>query len=227
MTNNTFNSKIIIQFSAVDKKKIGGGSAIFISKDYSEYDIILQYSDEENSITSIRVKATTKHFIITCIYRSPTANNNSTEIFFQILSVHLDTIGNENHYCLGDFNINTINDSTLNNKYISIMQSYGLFICDKNTVTRAASSTCIDHIHTNNVNHQIQIQYAPYDMLDHKIIFVELIDTSTSIRDLKITSKSIKIINQIQVTKKLKEKINNINIKYDEYTYIYYYQVYR
>ena len=50
-----------------------------------------------------------------------------------------------------------------------MMQSNGFFICDKQTITKDQSKTCLDH--TNNLlQHIIYLNYS----LDHKIMVVEI-----------------------------------------------------
>ena len=102
----TFENHSTVLSTRISKK--GGGSGIFIKKNSCIYDVIKQYSDDENSITSIKIKYNNEQYIITCIYRAPTNNTNKTDQFFQILANYLKTIGNIKHYCIGDFNINML-----------------------------------------------------------------------------------------------------------------------
>ena len=84
------------------------------------------------------------------------------------------------------------------------MQTYSLFICDKYTPTRTASNTCIDHFHTNECHQKLSLQYVPYDMLDHKMIFIELINKNE--KCIKNTTKTISHINYNNINSILKNK---------------------
>lgn len=202
--------------STRDKKR-GGGSAIFIAKNQIKFDILLQYSDEENSITSIKLyPLRSQPFVLTCVYRAPNTNTQKIDFFFHTLTTHLESIGSFNSYCIGDFNINTLNDDTLTQRYLATMQSYGLFICDKSSITRPAAKTCIDHLHTNQLHQNIHLHYTSYDMLDHTMIFVELVNTT---QNQNIQSlKQISVISQNHVNENINNNSHNIYATYEQFT---------
>lgn len=57
------------------------------------------------------------------------------------------------------------------------MSANGLHICDQKVITRKATSKTIDHVFTNNFDAHINLNYVDYDILDHRMICVELTDT--------------------------------------------------
>lgn len=110
---------------------------------------------------------------------------------------------------LGDFNINTRNnDNQITQQHLNTMASNNLHICDKNTITRTASNTTIDHIFTNNLNTQINLSYISHDILDHKIICIELTNTKVPNKKIQYTVKKINY-------KKLDHELTNKPIHID------------
>lgn len=201
--------------SARDQKK-GGGSAIFVAKNQMKHEIILQYSDDENSITSLKLFTDKSHLVLTCIYRPPNTKAEKVERFFTTLMNHLDNIERENSYCIGDFNIDTLSNDNLTHKYLSTMQSYGFYICDKTTVTRPISNTCIDHLHTNQLQQKICLQYASYDQLDHTMIFVEL-NNNTHRETKQQQEQRIVSTSRNLVSRDIQENSNKRHSTYEKY----------
>ena len=85
-TLNGFNTI----FSSRPLKK-GGGSAIFINNKL-KYNIITQYSDDLNSITTICIQNDNKHTNICCIYRPPYRNVDEVNKFLNTLDDHLQKL---------------------------------------------------------------------------------------------------------------------------------------
>lgn len=81
-------------------------------------------------------------------------------------------------YIIGDFNFNLKdNNNRVVIKYINIVHSYGLQIIDNNTITRIKTGTCLDHVIVNDSKSNIHLQYVDYDIFDHRLLFIEIIDS--------------------------------------------------
>lgn len=85
------------------------------------------------------------------------------------LDDHLNNISrNNNSIVIGDFNFDLIENntqSTLN--YLNTVYSNNFFVCDKTTVIRPVSNTCLDHVLINKNQLEIKLQYVPYNLSDH------------------------------------------------------------
>lgn len=161
--------------------KEGGGSLILIRQNIP-YEIIEQYSTNENSITSIKFKTQSKdNWIITSIYRRPNYSSAHINTFIDELNNHLNKIKNTNTIITGDMNINVLDSDDENTElYINTMIANDMYICDKTTITREVSQKSLDHVFTNNLTKKFILTYAPYDVLDHKLIFIEINDNIMS-----------------------------------------------
>lgn len=175
-------------------KKSGGGSAIFI-KNTIPFEIIDNFSSNDNSFVSIRCLINNANWVITTVYRAPKINNEKLQRFFFQMNNHLDkinSIDNARILVSGDFNINTRNENNpIAQRHIDNMTANGLYICDSKTITRRATSTAIDHIFTNNLTTQINLNYITYDILDHRLICIEFTETKIPHTKVNYTVKKI------------------------------------
>lgn len=203
-------------FSSRSNKR-GGGSAIFIHTDI-EFETLSQYSDDENSITCVKIKTHTINTVVMCVYRAPNANTSKLNTFLQILQDHLTKVENESVYVVGDFNINILINDNATQSYISMMHTNAFFLCDNASVTRAASNTCLDHIHTNNIFQNMHIQYMSYDLFDHHMILIEIENRNTITKTLAKTTKTKTNQNKINEYIMINEsQFLESNMKYDEF----------
>lgn len=134
----------------------------------------------------IKLNINNKYYNISNVYRLPNHRAANIIQFLNSLNVHLNTIKNKQSIITGDFNIGTIEEeNTHTQMYLNLTHSNGFFIVNKNTITREAAKTELDHIQTNNFENTIQLYYAPYDSLDHRIIFIEYETIDLPITKLK------------------------------------------
>lgn len=160
--------------------KSGGGSAVFI-KNTIKHELIETCSDDENSIACVKVYNKNKIWTITNVYRPPNTKQEIVNNFNTTIDDHLSRINNHSGNILitGDFNFNTIEENDRHvQQYLKTMLTHNLHICNTNVVTRNVTQTALDHILTNNFAVQIILRYVYYDILDHRLIFVELCDTA-------------------------------------------------
>ena len=88
--------------------KRGGGSAIFV-KNNINYEGIKNYSDNENSITSVTLKNNEENINICCIYRTPNRNLDAVNFFITALDDHMQQLNhNKTYYIVGDFNFDLL-----------------------------------------------------------------------------------------------------------------------
>lgn len=168
-------------------KKIGGGAAIFI-KNNIQHDVIEQYSDNFNSIVCVQLHTNNTVWTISNIYRAPSKLLDHVSHFITKLNEHISKLPCTNTIITGDFNFNVLEYDDRNTQtYINTMLSNSFYICDDSTITRSISQTSLDHIHTNHFTSTIQLNYAPYDLLDHQLIFIEVINTNVTAMKIKKT----------------------------------------
>ena len=91
-----------------------------------------------------------------------------------------------------------------------------LYVTNICTPTRTASNTRIDHFHTNELHQKLSLQCVPYDMLDHKMIFIALMNNNE--KCIKNTNKTIyHIINYNKINSVLKNKCYSSITSYDSF----------
>lgn len=156
--------------------KTGGGAAIFI-KNCINYEIIHNYSDNLNSYICAKIIFKNQNWLITNIYRAPYNNTENISTFFTEFNNILEKLQSTRSIITGDFNINILNNNSMTHEYKTIITTNAMYLCDTNTITRDTCKTAIDHVITNTLDKTINIQYAPYDLLDHKLMFIEIKDT--------------------------------------------------
>lgn len=147
-------------------------------------------------------------------YRAPNQSATKVTEFCKILNEHTNKLKNTNTIVTGDFNFNILAKTDNNvQKYINTLLSNNLHLCDHNTITREISSTSLDHIHTNFFASHINLQYVPYDILDHRLIFIEINNTKFTTTNMN-KPKTIKIINYDKLQQTLIESPINLNTVY-------------
>lgn len=167
-----------ISYYAGRQNKAGVGAGILI-KNTVRHELIEVFSDEENSLICVKIHNNNESWIITNVYRPPNAEQQKINHFITTIEDHLYRINNTtvNIIVTGDYNFDTIDE---NDQYVqqhrNTMLSHNLHICNTSIVTREPSQTALDHIFINNFNVLVKLQYVPYNILDHRLIFVELSD---------------------------------------------------
>lgn len=204
-------------------KKSGGGSAIFI-KNTIPFEIIDNFSTNENSFISLKCIINSTNWVVSTVYRAPKTNNIKLQHFFDQMNNHLEKINAiENAHVLvnGDFNINTRNENNpIAQQHIDNMLANNLYICDHKTITRRATSTAIDHVFTNNLTTQINLSYVTYDILDHRLICIEFTETKVPYTKISYTVKKINFEKLAMDLKNNPIETNataSINVMYDDF----------
>ena len=118
----------------------GGGVALYIRKGIKY--VVLDTPFVQNIMESIGIKVTlgNENFTIINCYRPP-----SNMIALDTLTTWIHRNINNKLILVGDFNINTLNNSRFTLEYVRIVNNLGLRNVI-NDVTRLESMTCIDHI---------------------------------------------------------------------------------
>lgn len=91
----------------------------------------------------------------------------------------------------GDFNINVMENTPTTNEYLSLIERHGFFICDTTNNTRPASNSNLDHVFTNNIMHDIQLNTFSYNKFDHKLMFIEINNETVRENGNRYTHKRI------------------------------------
>lgn len=131
----------------------GGGVAIYVrnTANITNIEIISQGSLDIEFLW-ISAKINKNKVCIGCVYRPPNVNYKCLQLLEDLLADSL--ISSDYIFCLGDFNINFLNTSSAEYKFLdNILQGFSLEQLVKNA-TRSAdgSSTLIDLILTNKLN---------------------------------------------------------------------------
>lgn len=102
----------------------------------------------------------------------------TVDYFINEFSSFLDNVTAKNLIIIGDLNINILSDSNDSNNYLSMMSSFGLASL-VNEITRAFSSSCIDHLFVRqglNNNHKINSIVFDFEVTDHASIIFSIND---------------------------------------------------
>lgn len=197
----------------------GGGSAILVHETISKCKETVKFCDNINSFVGVSIELNHQKFNILNIYRPPDRSTSTVKEFLIKLDELLQDCKNTKSFVFGDFNLDILKKSEENiQKYTETVAVNNFHICDKTTVTRIASNTCLDHILTNDVNQKISISHIPYDLFDHNIIVTELesITTHTTIKK----NISYNKVNTVKLSALLQEKIEVID-EYEEVNTMY------
>lgn len=132
----------------------GGGVAIYVRNCNNIKHIKVIETDNTFGIENLWItcKINGNKVCIGCIYRPPDTNYRSLQFLEDILAEIL--ISSDNVFCLGDFNLNYLNKSTVEFKYLeTLLESFSLTqIIKKPTRVTQESSTLIDYILVNKPN---------------------------------------------------------------------------
>lgn len=201
--------------------KSGGGAAILIKNDI-KYELTNTFSNDENSFVAAKIQVNKKFWTVINIYRQPNYNQYKVTEFIHTLNHFLSTIETDS-IVTGDFNFNTIEkNNQLTQQYLDTMLTHNLYICNTEVVTRDISRSSLDHIHTNNLRTKLQLHYVPYDILDHRLIFIENTDTTLPLIkcNARYTSRTINyttLQNQIRNSSFQLCTTQNINNIYNDF----------
>ena len=155
--------------------KNGGGVALYISTDLNfriRHDLNLPNHSDYESIF-IELELNTKNKIISVIYRPPDA---PAYPFINNLSSTINLINKEHKptFICGDFNFDLLKTSSHNvtNEFLNTFYAGSFFpLIDKPTRVTTKSSTLIDNIFTNILDHKISPGILYNDITDHFPVF--------------------------------------------------------
>lgn len=200
------------------KHAMRGGSMILVNKTlyFKKRDDIVNFSVErEVELSCIELKS----YIIVSVYRPP---NGQYDIFENVLEDVLKRLDNKNKQLivLGDFNINILSPSNLNNNLINLFLSFNL-VNLFNEPTRIAknSATCIDNIFYNcdildkSIFHKLSSDHSgQYILLRQDKVNTNTTISSRHISQNKIETFKTKIITEINA---LDTNSDDPNFKYN------------
>jgi hypothetical protein len=151
----------------------GGGIGIFVHKSLN-FKILKNYSDDDINYMTIETLFENCSMRITGFYRPPSFSIDTIAHFERIFEDVMSSNRSLNSLIFGDFNINLLNHtSNMTNDYLSLLNSFGYFVCDPNTITRPSSGTVIDHVLSNNFLLKANISHFPNYISDHRFIIYE------------------------------------------------------
>ena len=194
--------------------KNGGGVALYISTDLNfriRHDLNLPNHSDYESIF-IELELNTKNKIISVIYwpwdapAYPFINNLSSTINL-INKEHKPT------FICGDFNFDLLKTSSHNvtNEFLNTFYAGSFFpLIDKPTRVTTKSSTLIDNIFTNILDHKISPGILYNDITDHFPIF-QILNKNDNSNDSKLNSYTYRSIRKIK-----SQNIAALNIELNE-----------
>lgn len=185
------------------KNKTGGGIGIYVKNDIVH--TVIESPFVEGVIETLAVKITVnrKKIVLLNIYRPPGRDLNC----LQLLENWLRTI-NVKVIVTGDFNINTLRNTPMTRDYKNFLKRMGL----KNTVnviTRANSSTCIDHVLlTKEEAENYLTEVTSESIADHYTIHLYIKKVIVEEKNEKVTE--FRIENEVNKAKYL-QKLGSMN----------------
>lgn len=200
----------------VTRKKIGGGLGIFVKTNINA-EIVEKI---ENELSYITLKIKPYNFILCAIYKPPSIKNKD---FMRFLDQKLENVTNMNLecFCIGDVNINILEDNNETKSLMDIYHSNSFKLCNTNISTRDTknSSTLIDHVITNSVK-DIKIKFIDSPLSDHKIqvINVSIKSNQPNSRHEHISINKFNIEqlkNELFILDQRKFVFQNVNAYYD------------
>ena len=167
------------KFYHVDSQTSAGGVAVYVSDNFTSKSCPNQYvmPNSECLWLELSTPNSNEKFTVGTVYRHPdhfTVNN-----FLDRFSDCLNDLSNskKTYYILGDFDINMqkFNRTNAAHNHINLIVSNGAIpIITKPTRVTPESSSIIDHIITNDSNHQIKSFIFEVDVSDHYPILCKI-----------------------------------------------------
>ena len=213
-----------------DRNRDGGGVLLAVSND-------LDFSEvSDNNFTnieavSVKVLLGSKQIIFSTIYRPPSADNSYfnklLECMERLVSSAFDVV------FLGDFNLNTLQNGPDLTKVSNICDLLNLNqLVDKPTRVTPTSSTFIDLIFLNILDHHIITDVVPLTISDHYLVYTVLNFQTKCNPDKTVLTRSFTSFNKSNFIKDLSRSVilkNILNISdiheawntfFEEFNYI-------
>ena len=153
-----------------NRQSRGGGLAIYVRQDFN-YEI----KEPPKTVTdieylTIKLSKNITNLDLTLVYKPP-ATNFGTFLESMDKLLEFTKVSNKSLVC-GDFNIDTMHNTSLAERYKNLLKTYGLYIQNKDpTRTTATTSTCIDHVISQNFVETVTLNDK---ISDHSPIEVKL-----------------------------------------------------
>ena len=215
LKNNTFKH-FLSDYKIVRKDrnfKRGGGLLILI-KNNIKFEIL--NIDNCGFIEVLFVKLINKNITVGCCYRPPNSLISDLDIFEECLT---NLILNQNELIiLGDFNINLQQKSSLQNKYINIIENLNMSqIIDGNTHHLDNSESQIDHILVTNTTNVIKTNKCSFSGISHHDLIYTIYNSDipkNKFKKIKYRNlNNLDLINNLQISINTApfEQINSLN----------------
>ena len=179
----------------------GGGVAAFIKKSCS-HNIIDSISTQTHSILYISVGCPIKYHVV--LFYNPDLKNLSK--FLIDLEVILQKVPSRNVLVFGDSNFNLLGTPEIISDYISVMNSYGLYLMNSKFPTRETdnSSTLIDHIFCSAMDRFLDpsVSTISHDLSDHNALLLSFHSNHT------LSPESSKKVISVPDYKKIQRYLN-------------------
>jgi len=215
LKNNTFKH-FLSDYKIVRKDrnfKRGGGLLILI-KNNIKFEIL--NIDNCGFIEVLFVKLINKNITVGCCYRPPNSLISDLDVFEECLT---NLILNQNELIiLGDFNINLQQKSSLQNKYINIIENLNMSqIIDGNTHHLDNSESQIDHILVTNTTNVIKTNKCSFSGISHHDLIYTIYNSDipkNKFKKIKYRNlNNLDLINNLQISINTApfEQINSLN----------------
>lgn len=163
--------------------KRGGGVAVYIKSCHlpNKIDTLSPCYDNICEVITVEIQFYQQKILISCIYRAPDTN---VEDFISKLNPLLEHNRHNKWFIMGDFNIDLLKPDTHHaEQLLDSIYSYGFRpLISIPTRKTANSSTLIDNIYTNEIDHSIKSGTIFSDISDHLPIF--------AFTDYKVTKRT-------------------------------------
>jgi hypothetical protein len=162
-------SQYIVGTSFCRQTYRNGGVCVLVHKNIQFTTINLDRFNKEKDleIAALKLHFMSNHFIIICMYRSPTGNFYYFLNQLELVLNKVHKISNNLILC-GDFNINHFNDNSRKDLLDSLLVSFNLF-STVNFPTRIFNNSCtlIDNIYINTSLHEFSVYPLINGLSDH------------------------------------------------------------
>lgn len=152
----------------------GGGVSVLVSESVMGH-IIFEYKNNFNNVMGINIPCLNINIFGIYISNNPL---NNIPVFLEELDKIMEKF--KNSYLIGDMNINLLNENTLKQTYINIVQSNGFNIINKicpSMPTRKSSSnspSILDHMITDLLQHKYILNIFPKTIGDHETLLLDI-----------------------------------------------------
>lgn len=157
-----------------------GGIAVYVNKKLTSSLLKESHAYSMVNFASLRIQSNREIFYLHVFYNP---NIRFHKNLFQIIEEELATTKNNKSILLGDFNIDIVSDSAIENEHLNIIRSHGFEVHNSNATRETENSnSLIDHFATNILKHT-EIHTIKSTLSDHNMIFCEIKDCLSTARN--------------------------------------------